>query len=128
MDLSPRTETVLSENRSWLASLHGTDDCQGATLDGDLFGDFDGGFVPSGVVLGRVTATGLYGPYNPAAADGRETAAGHLFTSLSGVTAGRRVTGALLYRGRVVRDALPANAGLDAAAEADLTLIRYQGA
>lgn len=126
MDLSPRREDVLSEDRSWLASLHGTDDCQGATLDGDLFGDFEDGIVPSGVVLAQVTATGLYGPYDDAAEDGRADAAGHLFTTLSGVTAGRRVTGAVFYRGRVHRDRLPDGAGLDAAAESDLDLIRYE--
>lgn len=126
MDLSPRREDVLSEDRSWLASLHGTDDCQGATLDGDLFGDFDDGIVPSGVVLGRVDASGLYGPYDDAAVDGREVARGHLFTTLSGVEAGRTVTGAILYRGRVFRNRLPTGAGLDAAGEADLDLIRYE--
>lgn len=111
----------------WLADLHGLNSTEPGTLNGDLFPaeDFPDGLVPSGVVLARVTASGLLGPYDGAAADGRETAVGHL-TSDQVVSAGSRNDAALVTHGAVLRDALPTNSGLDAAAEAELRHIRYR--
>jgi Bacteriophage lambda head decoration protein D len=42
-------------------------------------GIYPNGYIPCGTVLGKVTATGLYGPYNSSASDGTQTAAGILF-------------------------------------------------
>jgi hypothetical protein len=79
------------------------------------------------VVLAEITATGLYGPFDPDAEDGRDTAAGHLFNSTP-VAAGATHLGApLLNHGAVVESKLPAASGLDATAKADLAgQIRYR--
>jgi hypothetical protein len=121
-----------SEDQSWLGSAHGTNECDPVTLNADLFlAAFPAGIVPSGVVLGKITATGLYAPYTDAATHGAgtDTAAGHLFTTvdLGGTTAAAvdRVAGALYWHGEVVESKLPTNHGLTAAAKADLTQIRY---
>lgn len=126
MDLDLRTESYEAEDRRWLASNVGTNDCEGITLDGDLFdsGTFPDLRIPSGVLLGQVAATGLYGPYDDTVTDGREVAAGILFTTVQ-VEAGRRASAPLFYRGRVYTDRLPTSSGHDTAAEDDLSLIRF---
>ena len=130
-ELAQTSTAYASEDRRWLASDHGQDTNRPVTLNGDLFaaGPFPDGRVPSGQVIGIVTATGLAGPYDNAAADGREVAAGHLLnTEIVGAAAGagRRVSTAVVTHGVVNRNLLPAGAGLDAGAEADLKHIRYQ--
>lgn len=119
----------VTENRSWLASAHGTEPGTnpGVTLNVALFDQADhypAGFIRSGTVLGRVTATGLYGPYDNTANDGREVARGHLFGSLS-VKDVTKVGGALLVHGFVTEAKLPPNHGLDSAGKADLSMIHY---
>jgi len=111
----------------WMGDLHGLSTPEPGTLDGDLFpaGTFPDGHVPSGVQLGQVTATELFGPYDNAATDGREVAAGHLISDQL-VSAGSRNDVARLTHGSVLRNRLPANSGHDTAAEADLTHIRYR--
>lgn len=228
------TETFSpGEDHSWLGKAIGTTECDTVTLDADSFlTTFPTGIVPSGVVLGKVTATGLYRQYaanvaevqtitrtatggnvditfdgetaagvavvaattaaqiqaaletlsniNPgdvavtgadggpfvvtfggqylgedvpaividdtnatggtvvvaqttaggaAVDDGTEVAAGHLFTTtdLGGTTAGAvdKVVVPLYWMGEVVESKLPVGHGLDAAAKAQLTHIRY---
>ncbi|WP_431941674.1 head decoration protein [Nocardia grenadensis] len=119
----------VGENRSWLQSAHGTDPNAnpGVTLDVSKFTEathYPDGFVRSGIVLGQVTATKLYGPYDPDATDGRETAKGHLFGSL-GVKGKAKVGGALVVHGFVNAARLPANHGLDADARTALSHIVY---
>lgn len=131
MDLRIRTETFSpDEDLSWLGSAHGVATGDPITLDGSAFlATFADGIVPSGVVLGRITATGLYAPYSNAAADGTEVARGHLLTTkdLGGTTAGTAgdVAGSLYWHGEVVEAKLPTGHGLDAAAKADLPQVRY---
>ncbi len=110
-----------------MADLHGLATTEGGTLNGDLFpaATFVDGLVPSGVVLARVTATGLLGPYDDAATDGRTAAAGHLVSDQV-VSAGSRNDAALVTHGAIIRNALPTNSGLNAAAEVDLKHIRYR--
>jgi Bacteriophage lambda head decoration protein D len=111
----------------WMADVHGLSTPEPGTLDGSLFpaGTFADGLVPSGVDLGRVTATKLLGPYDDAATDGRQTAVGHLISDQV-VATGSRNDVALYTHGAVIRDRLPANSGHNAAAEADLKHIRYR--
>lgn len=57
------------EDRSWLLGPHGTGpgDNPGCTLDVSAFTAADhypNGYIPSGMPLGVITATGLYGPYD----------------------------------------------------------------
>jgi len=126
------TTTVFkpSENQSWLGSAHGTDNADPITLDGDSFlTTFTDGVIPSGVVLGKVTATSKYRQYSNAASDGTQTAVGMLLTTvdLGGVTSAvvEDVTAALYWHGEVIEANLPTNHGLDSAGKTDLALIRF---
>lgn len=107
----------------------------GGPLPGTITLTFGGRYAATNVPQVTVTPTGLTGGVvtvatttqgGSAVNDGRQIARGHLLTSLDGVTAGRSVTGAVLTKGTVNRNVLPANSGHDAAAEADLPTIRYQ--
>ena len=136
-DISVVTTQYQSENRSWLLSEHGTEPgtTPGVTLDISKFDSathYPNGYIPSGVVIGLITATGLYGPYDPDGADGRETATGILFGSLPVRTGSTKVGGAQVVHGFVDESKLPfASAAvgtegrLDAAAKADLPLIHF---
>lgn len=122
MDISVRKDTVLSENRSWLGSAHGTEATRTVTLDTAKFtgNKVSNGSILSGLVLGRITATGLYGPYDNAATDGREVAAGFLFNTIT-VPAGTTKVGApLMEHGVVIEAKLPTGNGLDTAAKTDM--------
>lgn len=125
MDISVRTETSQVEDRSWLASAHGTEATASIVLDVSAFTaatHLPNGYIPSGVALGRISATGLYGPYNNTLGNGQEVCAGFLFSAVAvaGGTGGPDVAGALLEHGSVRESRLPANHGLDAAGKTDL--------
>ena len=141
MDLAPTRAGYAVDDRRWLRDRHGLTTTLGVTLDGSLFpaARFPDGSVPSGTVLAQVTATRLWGPFDPAATDGRQTPAagaiGHLLEPQK-VATGRRNTCALLDAGGVMADYLPtAPAGvtgaaaavgvLNAAARAALPRVRY---
>ncbi|MEV2222749.1 head decoration protein [Nocardia vinacea] len=79
------------------------------------------GYLPSGIVLGKITASGLYGPYDNAQTDGREVAAGFLWdaftpTDLTGKEAAPLWVGV----GLITEAKLPAGNGLDSAGKTDL--------
>lgn len=82
-DLSITTK-VASPNSDyrWLRSRHGRDNAVTATIDVSKLvsgTDYDSnGVVPSGLALGKVTGADSYGPYDPAATDGRQYLAGFL--------------------------------------------------
>lgn len=59
----------------------------------------------AGEVLGRITASGLYGPYDAAAADGRETAR-YILAATKNVTDGNHSVG-VLDRARIHRARMP---------------------
>lgn len=132
MDLTTRTDSFAVEDQSWLGSRHGSDAADSITLDGTTLGAvFTDGKVPSGVVLGKITASGKYGPYDDAASDGRQTAVYHLFTSVSlknvlrGDSTFHDVQGAGFWHGQVIVANLPTSHGLDAAGKVDLKNINY---
>jgi hypothetical protein len=92
---------------------------------------FDDGYIPSGVVVGKITATGLYAPYNNANANGTEVAAGLIFAAVPydvNGAAGDDLGAALMYAGEVLEEFLPTGHGLDANARTDLKLIRFVAA
>ncbi|MGW3486552.1 head decoration protein [Streptomyces sp. NPDC001054] len=124
MNLAQTTETFGQDDQSWLASAHGTNTGRSITLDTSAFTagtHYPAGFFPSGLVLGKITATGLYGPYSDAATDGRETAVGFLFTAVKAPGVNTiDVQGALLWHGAVIKANLPIPASLDANGAADL--------
>lgn len=124
MDIAlQQTESYVAEDRSWLASRHGTDVTQTITLDVSAFTantHYPNGYIPSGVVLGKITATGLYGPYSNAASDGTEVAAGFLYTSVKVRSGGPDVGAAIHWHGAVIAAKLPTGNGLDTAGRTDL--------
>lgn len=123
MDLTVRSQEYVTEQRHWLGSAHGTDATRTITLDISSFDEethYPDGVIRSGTVLGRITATGLYGPYDDTAEDGTEDAAGFLFNSV-GVTSESDQGAPLLEHGMVVQANLPDNNGLDAAGIADMS-------
>ncbi|MGC5033071.1 hypothetical protein [Micromonospora sp. DT229] len=66
MNLNPVTETFHNEDQRWLGSAHGTESAQSITLDTSAFTSgvhYPNGYFPSGLPLGRITASGKYGPY-----------------------------------------------------------------
>lgn len=123
MDLSLTREVYGAEDQSWLASEHGTDAARTITLDTDLIPSsvYRFGWVPSGLPVGQVTASGLYGPYDPEAEDGRETLTGFLLSSLPGPKEpGNPIAGALLEHGKILPARLPVTLADAEAAQADV--------
>lgn len=83
-DFSVYTQQFPTENLSWDLSALEVPYVEGGTLDVSKFNQaqhFPNGFIPSGTVLGKVTATGYLAPYLSTAADGSQTAVGILRAS-----------------------------------------------
>lgn len=125
MDPSIRSKTTLNEDQRWLGNGgQPIGQPRSIVLDRSAFdfeADFTDGYLPSGIELALITATGLYGPYTAAGAGGLETMAGHLFASIpvdSNSTGD--LAGALFWSGEVIEDFLPAQSTLDAAGKADV--------
>lgn len=148
-DISVTTTAFQVEKRSWYL---GTADNPGFTLNGVLdisaftaASHYPNGYLPSGLVLGRITASKLYAPYNDAfdadpvtagqQGDGREVAVGMLFSSVkvpnpSDTTVD--VGAAILVAFAPIKiSKLPIASGtagggfLDAAGQADLTRLYF---
>jgi len=132
MDLIFETEgTFTQDDKSWLASRDGLTVARSVTLDFALFTaatHYPNGYIPAGIALGLVTATGRYGPYLAAAGDGRSTFRGFLLSELRVRTSNTtgKGAGALYWKGIIRQSRLPANHGLDAAAIAAYTNIRFE--
>lgn len=129
-DITVHSSSFQVEDRSWLVGTHGVDVTPGITLDISAFTQathFPNGYIPSGTLLGKITASGLYGPYDDGAVDGTQTCAGLLFSSVRAVNANgvvlTKVGGARFIHGAVNEAKLPANSGVDANGKADLPLI-----
>ena len=115
-DISVQTTgsyTVAS--RAWLRGMHGTDPgsmpsipLNLATFIGPNFTD---GTIKAGCLIGKTTASGIFGVYDPAATDGRQTAVGFLWNTITiGTDTARKLSDALFVHG-FVNDTLPAAAG-----------------
>ena len=130
MTIQPFTSRtyLTSEDQRWIApgGISALRDADSITLDRsafDLVTAFPNGFLPSGLVLGKITATGLYGPYTDAGAGGLDTAVGFLAVTVAapaGAPATADIAAALLWHGEVVSAMLPTGHGLTAAAIVDL--------
>ena len=127
-DLSVRAgSTYVNEDQRWIGPATigelGTS-TDTITLNRSLFDlvtAFPNGIIPSGVVLGRHTATGMYGPYNNGLATGVETAVGFLAVSIAyDRNSTANMIAALLWKGEVLEAFLPTGHGLDAAGRTDL--------
>jgi hypothetical protein len=102
----------------WLASEHFSVKRAGITIDHLLVpADADGRrIIKGGTALGKVTATGKYGPYSNALADGREVGTGLLFPGDLNVQYGDTVA-ALLTHGSPIQARC---VGVDDAFKADV--------
>jgi hypothetical protein len=138
IDLGSRKITWAGSDMTWIGSEEGTRSNVSVTLDLSKF-DFATVFtnlvIPSGTVLGKVSASGLYGPYNDTLNTGVEVAKGHLFTDVDvkqiveivhGTTLTGSVLAAMLIRGVVIEAKLPTNHGLDANGKTDLKFVQYR--
>ncbi|MFE4305681.1 head decoration protein [Streptomyces sp. NPDC056891] len=106
------TQRSVTANIEWLGGRHGTDDTDTITLD---ISRFTSGthYVPStdtsqpyslfksGVPVGKITASGLYGPFDKAAADGRQILAGFVLAETLFAPTATKVPAALLWHGTV---------------------------
>jgi hypothetical protein len=119
MTVQPVTITHnLTADRSWLASLHGTDAVDSITLEMSTFTSgthympsTDTG-IPysrflSGIPVGKITASGLYGLYKTDATDGRQNLAGFVFAEVLFAPSQPKVPAALLWHGSVRAAKLP---------------------
>lgn len=102
-DISMQTTSYQVADRRWL--LAEPDYKPNVTLDVSKFTaatHYPNGYIPSGTVIGKVTASGLFGPYDAAASDGRETPYGLTYGDCravrqDGSTAAKVGTGAVVY-------------------------------
>lgn len=127
-DISVHSTSYQVDNRQWLVGTHGVDVTPGVTLDVSKFTKsthYPNGFIRSGQPLGKVTASGLYGPYDDTAVDGRQTCAGLLFSYCRAIdregNTVAKVGSARFIHGLVDSTKLPV--AIDAAGKADLPLI-----
>lgn len=135
-DISVETRSFGPDDRAWL--LGEAVGHQAPTLSTKYAGNIDfslftanthypNGYLPSGLLLGKVTSTGRLGPYSNAASDGRETAVGLLYnaTRVPASTSTRVAATVVDAFARVSESRLPANHGLDSAAKAELPLVKF---
>lgn len=79
------------------------------------------GYLPSGLILGKVSATGFYGIHDSAASDGREIAAGFLWDAFAPDSwTGKEATALWVGPGLITESRLPAASGVGAKAKTDL--------
>ena len=125
MDIQPTTtESTVTASRPWLLSTYGTETNKTITLDLAQFGagtytaaaNGVPNVIPSGTPLGKVTASGLYGPYDSAASDGTQTFAGLLETDTAFNTGSTKVGAAMRIVGDVNVAKLPVEFTVPAAA------------
>lgn len=79
VDLTTVVSSTGGRDQTWLASDHGLSSAQTRTLDISKFTSgvhYDATLkvLYSGIALAKVTATGLYGPYDTTQVDGRQLA------------------------------------------------------
>ncbi len=140
-DISVRAgKTYLNEDQRWIGpgGISALRDNRTITLGRATFSGttalttaFPNGFIPSGVCLARVTATGLYVRYDPTydvdaatagvQSDGRNVALGFLAVTVElDPNSTSNIAAALYWHGEVVESFLPTGHGLTAAGRTDL--------
>lgn len=134
-DISMQTTSYQVGNRQWLLSE--PDVKFNETLDISKFTagtHYPNGFIPSGTAVGRVTATGLLGPYSDAASDGTQTCVGLTYGDAravhqNGSTATLVGISVVAYDAAVSLSKLPFQSGagfLDANGQADLNKLLFR--
>lgn len=133
-NISLQTTTYQVGNRQWLLSE--PDVKLNVTLDPALFTagtHYPNGYLPSGTVVAIKTATGLAGPYDDAAGDGRNTAYGITygdakFVQDNGATAAKVGISVVVNQAIVSKAKLPFQSGTgfaDAAGIVDLKNVTF---
>jgi hypothetical protein len=118
MDIQPiTTQETVTADRRWLMSLYGSETNKTVTLDTATFSSNTHWLPPtnyvnqrvlkSGLPLGKITASGLYGIYDSAATDGRQVFAGLLDTETAFNPTSTKVGAALRIIGDVDASKLP---------------------
>jgi hypothetical protein len=129
MDLGVRKETYQGvTDRSWLENEIGIEANTSVVLDISTFVQathYPNGVILAGTLLGKITASGKYGPYSDAAVDGRQTAVGLLYDDEQVIfrfpdSTASLIVAPLYRRGYVIEANLPANSGVDANGKTDL--------
>lgn len=132
-----------NEDRTWLATRKGFDTCRSATLDVSAFAAAHltaKGAIPSGTLLGKITATGKLGPYTTAdTTTGLGVCVGFLFNTTQVGQSGSDTNLATaadvgvpyLWEGVVVESKLPlftgtTNGEIDADAKVDLKFVKFE--
>ena len=108
---------------SFLASEHGMAKRIGCTLDADLMtADSNGNkYLMAGTAIGKVTGTGLFGPYNNGLGDGRQVGVG-LLEHDTNLKYGD-VTVSLMIHGSAIESRC---IGVDAGFKVDMPMIIFQ--
>jgi hypothetical protein len=127
------SQNVAAMTASAASLTGGTPAIAVATATAGVTGHYPNGYIPSGTAIGKVTATGLFGPYDNGASDGREVCYGLTFADITAVrqngsVAAKVGTGAFV-RGAVNSGWLPFQSGpgsIDATAKTDLPTIRFE--
>lgn len=114
MNIVPITTTLaVDEKLAWLGSRHGIESADTIELDGAAFNAiYTDGVAKSGTIMGKITATGRYAPYNSGASDGSQTAVGVLaktVRTLEGTTVVNSPA-PLMTHGKVITNNLPRGA------------------
>lgn len=94
-DISVRSESWQTDDMSWLGTSHGTTSTETITLDVSAFTagtHYPNGFLLAGLPLGKITATGLYGPYAASPSEVQtvtvDATAGNFTITFDGATTG----------------------------------------
>ncbi|WP_327660430.1 MULTISPECIES: head decoration protein [unclassified Streptomyces] len=112
------SSAAYTADRAWLQSLHGTDQTDTITLDISKFtanthyvASTDPAQpysrVKSGLPVGKITASCLYGSYKTDATDGTQNLAGFVFAETLFAPGQTKVPVALLWHGSVFTAKLP---------------------
>jgi hypothetical protein len=100
VDITVRSESFGVENRSWLGSAHGTEATRTVTLDVSAFTEgthYPDGYIKSGTVLGRITSSGLYGPYGGSSNEVQTIGLGSASAGTVTITFDGETTAAIAY-------------------------------
>ena len=124
------TVTYGTDSRAWLWGPHGTEPGTTPSIVLDISSftaatHYPNGQIPSGTVLGKITASGKYGLYESAASDGRQTAVGILFNSESVRDGQTTAANAMLVHGFVETARLPFPAQVTTPVKTALNLINF---
>lgn len=125
------TRSYLNEDQRWIGpgGLEDMHIAQSITLvknEFDFVTAFPNSYLPSGIVLAKLTGganVGKYGKYVSAGANGLATPVGFLMVSVevsAAAPAGQLVQAALYWRGQILESMLPTGHGLDAGAKTAL--------